>query len=184
MLLSPLRHQWYCPLAASSDAPQWRTGGSWCSPTVSGLSRRSNRLLVEIGRTDLSDALGHGQLRFRVEPLRPCGLCKCCPSCARCCSSSITVSLRGSSPTPVHPGTCPDRLGDRGDRLLRFQVGKPRKPSRDHAAPGPIRKDRLAGVLCRRVVSWSPGSAYSLAERDQLRLSFAGHNRKPGRANI
>src|SRR5215469_3677497 len=47
-------------------------GGSSCSATASSRLRRGNRFLVEIGRTDLSDALRHGQLRYCGEPLRPC----------------------------------------------------------------------------------------------------------------
>src|SRR5215471_16925887 len=59
---------------------------------------------------------------------------------------------------PVRPSTFPDRLGDGGDRLLRFQVGKPRTLNRDHAAPARIRKDIGASALISASCDTAPTS--------------------------
>src|SRR5215472_508332 len=83
------------------------------------------------------------------------------PSCARCCRSSITALRRGSTPTPVHPGTFPDVLGDGGVCLLRFQVGKPRTPHRDRVAPARSHKGMYASVVQAASCATAPTSGNS-----------------------
>ena len=114
-------------------------GGSCSSPTVSSRFRRNNRLLVGIGRT--------------FEPTRSCTGSSAFASSHYAHASGQVLPLIRTLLKLLHHGlqarlrTFPDWLGDRGDRLLRFQVGKPRKPNRDHAAPARIRKDIGASAV-------------------------------------
>jgi hypothetical protein len=91
-------------------------GGSCYSPTVSGLSGRRNRLLVEIGRT--------------LKPTRSDTGSSAFASSHYAHASGQVLPLIRTLLKLLHHGlqarlrTFPDRLGDRGDRLLRFQVGQ------------------------------------------------------------
>jgi hypothetical protein len=59
---------------------------------------------------------------------------------------------------PAQPGTFPDVLVDRGNGLLRFQVGKPRKPSTNHVVPAQIHKGMYASVVIGASCDTAPTS--------------------------
>src|SRR5260370_38243070 len=92
------------------------SGVSFSSPHVSGLSRRRNRLLVEIGRIFKPTRSGTGSSVFA--------------SSLYAHASGQVLPLIRTLLKRLHHGlqarlrTFPDRLGDRGDRLLRFQGGQ------------------------------------------------------------
>src|SRR5262249_7261673 len=91
-------------------------GGSCSSPTVSGLSRRRNRLLVEIGRTFKPTRSGTGSSALASNHYAPAST-QMLPFIR-----TLLQLIHHGEPPRFH--TLPDRLGDRGDRLLRFQVGQ------------------------------------------------------------
>jgi hypothetical protein len=88
-------------------------GGSCCSPTVSGLSRRRNRLLVEIGRTFQPTRSGTGSFA-RSRHAHASG------EWLPFIRTLLQILHHGSQ---ARLRTFPDVLGDGGCCLLRFQVG-------------------------------------------------------------
>src|SRR5215471_12676070 len=89
-------------------------GGSCCSPTVSLFSARKTRLLVGIGKTFEPTHSGTGSFA-RSRQAHASG--KELPFIR----ALLEVLYHGSQ---ARLRTCPDLLGDRGDRLFRFKVGQ------------------------------------------------------------
>ena len=112
-------------------------GGSCSSPTVSGLSRRRNRLLVEIGRTLKPTRSGTGSSLVRCRQAHALG------QVLPLIRTLLQILHHGSQ---ARLRTCPDLLGDGGDGLLWSQVGKAGRPSTDRAAPVPTRMRRYASA--------------------------------------
>src|SRR5437660_8122926 len=114
-------------------------GGSCYSPNASGCSvSRDNRLLVGIGRTFEPTRSGTGSSFVR---------------CRQTHASGQVLPLIRTLLKVLHHGsqarlrTFPHVAGDGGLYLLRFQAGKPRKPSTDHAALAHSHRDTYASVV-------------------------------------